>query len=45
MKDSDFLLLSSMVALSPHLSKGWGLVMWATHFIGFLVAIYMERFT
>jgi hypothetical protein len=44
MKDSDYMLMASMIALSPHLSKGWGLFIWAIHFIGFLVAIYMERF-
>lgn len=44
MKDSDFFLMSSMIALFPHLSKGWGLFIWAVLYAGFLISYYLERF-
>ena len=43
MKDSDFLLLTSMVVLAPHLSKGLALIMWAIYFVAFCAALYLGR--
>jgi NO-binding membrane sensor protein with MHYT domain len=44
MNDSDYALLTATIFLAPHLSKGWGLSMWAIHFIGFLAFVYVEKF-
>jgi hypothetical protein len=42
-KDSDFFLLASMVALAPHMTKGWGICMWAFNFAAFCVMFYLEH--
>jgi hypothetical protein len=38
MKDSYLFLIMAIVAISPHMSKGFGLLMWAIN-MGFFVAL------
>jgi hypothetical protein len=43
MKDSYLFLLMAIVAISPHMSKGFGLLTWAVNFAFFLILFFTGK--
>jgi hypothetical protein len=43
MNTSYLFLIMAIVAIAPHMSKGFGLLMWAVNFAFFLVLFFMGK--